>query len=157
MLQKLKISLKKWAEGDFKADPQLNLIPTLYKKMKQEGHDFNEPQATVKREVEKISDPNVVSSQQEEDDIAKAIELSLKDSTTPKKISTAVAAPSSLYPSMNSLTNNNSSVSASTAAAAAPAPEPRKVRALYDFEAAEDNELTFKAGEVIMVNICSLY
>ncbi|KAG5677617.1 hypothetical protein PVAND_007359 [Polypedilum vanderplanki] len=146
---KLKLSLKKWAEGDFKSDPQLNLIPSLYKKMKAEGHDFSEPQATVKREVEKISDPNVVSSQQEEDDIAKAIELSLKDANTPKKSSIASAVASSLYPSMNSLVNNNTS--SASASIAAPIQEPRKVRALYDFEAAEDNELTFKAGEVIMV------
>jgi signal transducing adaptor molecule len=150
----LKLSLKKWAEGDFKSDPQLNLIPSLYKKMKQEGHDFSEPQAVVKREVEKSSDPNVVSSQQEEDDIAKAIELSLKDTSTPKKGTVSAAASSSLYPSMNSLSLNNNNNSSASASVAAPAQEPRKVRALYDFEAAEDNELTFKAGEVIMVNIC---
>lgn len=39
--ERLKSTLKKWAEGDYKSDPQLNLIPSLYLKLKAEGHDFS--------------------------------------------------------------------------------------------------------------------
>ncbi|XP_040170571.1 signal transducing adapter molecule 2 isoform X1 [Anopheles arabiensis] len=137
---KLKLTLKRWAEDVFKSDPQLDLIPSLYRKLRDEGHDFNDPSATPKRETTLSKDPNVVSSQQEEDDIAKAIELSLKEvknTQSPKMMSSSGTSASSLYPSALLST--------------APAAEPRKVRALYDFEAAEDNELTFQAGEIIMV------
>lgn len=34
--------LKKWAEGYFKTDPQLSLIPSLYNKLRQEGVDFSQ-------------------------------------------------------------------------------------------------------------------
>lgn len=88
-------------------------------------------------------DPNVVESQEEEDQILKAIELSLKDSS-PKNTTTAISnisQSSSLYPSMNMAASSNISN-------LNPAKEPRKVRALYDFEAAEDNELTFSSGEI---------
>lgn len=75
----MRVSLKKWAENEFKTDSELNLIPTLYTKLKAEGSDFSD-QSTAVVKTEPISkDPNVVSSQQEQDDIAKAIELSLKD------------------------------------------------------------------------------
>ncbi|XP_026481513.1 signal transducing adapter molecule 1-like [Ctenocephalides felis] len=137
---KLKQLLKKWSEGEFKSDPQLNLIPSLYNKLKSEGVDFSDVQSNTPKQHPVSKDPNVVSSQQEEDDIAKAIELSLKDKSNSVRPLSSNSASSSLYPSMQlsapmPSTSNNS--------------EPRKVRALYDFEAAEDNELTFLAGEII--------
>lgn len=77
--QKMRVSLKKWAENEFKNDSELNLIPTLYTKLKAEGFDFSDQAAAAPKVAPISKDPNVVSSQQEEDDIAKAIELSLRD------------------------------------------------------------------------------
>ncbi|XP_049802219.1 signal transducing adapter molecule 1 isoform X1 [Schistocerca nitens] len=132
---KLKQLLKKWAEGDFKSDPQLNLIPSLYTRLKQDGVDFTQHSDMPRQPAPVSRDPNVVSSQQEEDDIAKAIELSLKETQSSPK------AQSSLYPTATLVSGGSASASS----------EARKVRALYDFEAAEDNELTFAAGEIIHV------
>jgi len=132
--EKMKQLIKKWAENEFKTDPQLSLIPSLYHKLRSEGVDFTVQEVPKKSQPQLSKDPNVVSTQQEEDDIAKAIELSLKEKQHSPKTKT-----SSLYP---------------VAKPPSPVPSTReksKVRALYDFEAAEDNELTFKAGEIIHI------
>lgn len=152
---KLKFLLAKWVQNEFKSDPQLALIENFLKQCKAEGVQFDVQEPTLEMMDGIPKTPAQSSNRQEEDDLAKAIELSLQET---KKKQTA---SSSLYPSMSTMSTNSTSTPMSTSSAttngangggAAVKPkETRKVRALYDFEAAEENELSFKAGEVIIV------
>lgn len=44
--ERLLFLLRSWAEGDFKSDPQLNLIPSLYIKLRQDGMEFPSPESS---------------------------------------------------------------------------------------------------------------
>ncbi|XP_059516391.1 signal transducing adapter molecule 1 isoform X3 [Myotis daubentonii] len=135
--EKLKALMVEWTD-EFKNDPQLSLISAMIKNLKEQGVTFPAIGSQVAAEQAKASpalvakDPGTVTNKKEEEDLAKAIELSLKEQ---KQQSTTL---STLYPSTSNLLTNHQH-------------EGRKVRAIYDFEAAEDNELTFKAGEIITV------
>ncbi|KAI6191633.1 hypothetical protein M3Y97_00249300 [Aphelenchoides bicaudatus] len=125
--------IKKWSENECKRDPSLSLVESLYRDLLEEGYTFDSPEKAkeMARANQKFpNDPNVVSSEQEESDIAKAIALSLSDQKQqytpivkeePKKADTII----------------------------------QQVRALYDFEAAEANEITFLVGDLINVFDCS--
>lgn len=81
--QKMRASLKKWAENEFKKDHQLNLIPSLYQKLKSEGGDFSDNIVETTKIPINTSKDLSIASQQEDEDLAKAIkesiELSLKE------------------------------------------------------------------------------
>ncbi|XP_042562363.1 signal transducing adapter molecule 2-like, partial [Clupea harengus] len=126
--EKLKAQMMEWAEV-FQKDPQLSLVSATIKSLKEEGVTF--PSGTQSSSVKANSAPPA-SRGATDDDLAKAIELSLQEQKQQVETRPLTFTADPPY-------NVNGGK------------ESRKVRALYDFEAAEDNELTFKAGELIII------
>lgn len=147
--EKLKEMIRDWAHIEFKDDPSLSLIPSLYHELKREGHVFpsssSEKPSKTKVSSEALKNPDAVSSTREEEDILKAIELSLKETTgspSARKGGGGAGANASLYPTASTGASGSANAVSDVI---------RKVKALYDFEAAEHNELSFKEGELISV------
>uniref|UniRef100_A0A9J2PLE4 Signal transducing adapter molecule 1 n=1 Tax=Ascaris lumbricoides TaxID=6252 RepID=A0A9J2PLE4_ASCLU len=136
--EKTRSMLKKWAENECKKDPSLGLIETLYKNLLSEGHSFDTDPPTKTAALS--TDPNVVQSAEEEEAIARAIALSLDESN---RVGTSSRKMHELFRSCKTCRALTAAVLRRCVV--------RDVRALYDFEAAEDNELTFSSGDVITV------
>lgn len=141
--EKMRLTLQKWVDAECKKEPSLSLVTSLYKNLVADGYSFSvdDPKSKTKAmDAKYANDPNYVGSTQEEEAIAKAIAASLADAEKQEKAKKSTS--SSMYPSTKATspptqTNPN-------------APE-KKVRALYDFEAAENNELSFVAGDIITI------
>ncbi|KAL6484890.1 hypothetical protein MHYP_G00069350 [Metynnis hypsauchen] len=127
--EKLKGLMVEWSD-EFQKDPQLSLISATIKSLKEEGVTF--PSSGSQSSSSKSSSNPATSRAPDDDDLAKAIELSLQEQKQQAETRPLFVTPDPPF--------NTNAVK-----------ETRKVRALYDFEAAEDNELTFKAGEVVLV------
>uniref|UniRef100_A0A8C1LI25 Signal transducing adapter molecule 2-like n=1 Tax=Cyprinus carpio TaxID=7962 RepID=A0A8C1LI25_CYPCA len=124
--EKLKALMVEWAE-EFQKDPQLSLISATIKSLKEDGVSF--PTANPQSSSTK---PNSTSTISVFILLIAAIELSLQEQKQQ-----AETRPLTMIADPPYNTNGGK--------------ESRKVRALYDFEAAEDNELTFKAGELVII------
>lgn len=135
--EKTRELIKKWAETECKSDPSLRAIPFLYNELKADGYDFPGSGAATTTTAKK----NMSSEEAKEtDDLAKAILLSLKEEQQKQKVT------SPLYPTQGATAKGDAADSAKS-----PQKSQRSAKALYDFEAAEENELTFSAGELITV------
>ncbi|XP_046865087.1 signal transducing adapter molecule 1-like [Xenia sp. Carnegie-2017] len=127
---KLKGMIKEWVKM-FKNDPQLSLIPTLYEELKREKEEF--PQNLAANITLSSLPAKETATSAEEHDLALAIQMSLNEANSSQ------SKTPSLYPSVQAASQSTNSMPV------------QKVRALYEFNAEEDNEVSFKSGDVIIV------
>ena len=105
VVERFKLMIKKWCENEFKSDTQLTMIPSFYAQLVKEGWDFTDP---TKPQLPK--DPNVVISDQEEEDIIKALELSMKDMKGGSGGNRSSSSSSSAHTSATPTTTTSSSI-----------------------------------------------
>ncbi|XP_046861857.1 signal transducing adapter molecule 1-like isoform X3 [Xenia sp. Carnegie-2017] len=127
---KLKGMIKEWVKM-FKNDPQLSLISILYEELKREKEEF--PQTLAANITLSSLPAKETATSAEEHDLALSIQMSLNEANSSQ------SKTPSLYPSVQATSQSTNSMPV------------QKVRALYEFNAGEDNEVSFKSGDVIIV------
>ncbi|RFU35094.1 hypothetical protein B7463_g1222, partial [Scytalidium lignicola] len=125
--------MQEWAEM-FK-DPDLGIMRDQYQKLKSLNPNLHPPSAPQKS---RLTD---VDRQKEEEELQMALKLSIQD----KNVQTQAKTSSAEGAKAQTATPNQVVTSGTTAATVS------RVRALYDFQATDPDELQFRKGDVIAV------
>ena len=133
--ERLRGLLQNWANEN-ENDPEMSLLCVAYQMLKREGVKFPEGEEAVAGSTKPPKTSDETAKKQLEEDVKKAIAASLKEEQK-----SGGGASSSMYPAMEGL-------SIATKTATEPKKKLKKFEALFDFEAGEDNELSFKSGDV---------
>ncbi|KAG9240017.1 hypothetical protein BJ878DRAFT_546696 [Calycina marina] len=129
--------MAEWA-GMFN-DPDLGIMNDQYNKLKSQNPNLHPPSAPSKS---RMTD---VDRQKEEEELQMALKLSIQDKSQGAAKSPQAAASNS-GPSSSSQPSAQAPVASGTTAATV-----SRVRALFDFQATDPDELTFRKGDIIAV------
>ncbi|KKA27641.1 hypothetical protein TD95_001740 [Thielaviopsis punctulata] len=143
--------MKDWTDM-FSDDPDLGIMKGAYMQLKQSNPMLEPPSAPQKNHLTDLD------RQREEDDLQKALQLSLQDEEQRRSMSdmsggytqpssSAAAAPAASAASAAQTPEAHVPVSSQGTTAATVS----RVRAMYDFAPSEEGELEFKKGDIIAV------
>lgn len=129
--------MQEWAEM-FK-DPDLGIMKDQYNRLKSQNPNLHPPSAPSKSRLTDID------RQKEEEELQMALKLSIQDKATQAQTKSSQQQPSPAGPSQSQPAAQPTVPSGTTAATVS------RVRALFDFEASDKDELNFRKGDIIAV------
>lgn len=127
-----------WAD-EFK-DPDLGIMKDAYWKLKTQNPNLHPPSAPSKS---RLTD---VDRQKEEEELQMALKLSIQDKATQAQAKASPQPGATVGPSQSQPAQPIQPTASGTTAATV-----SRVRALFDFQATDPDELTFRKGDVIAV------